>query len=332
MFISPMPLIVVLAAVGFLSALIMIFWVEKNRSNRLHWVLRAVAALLLVGAGLRPYSPSLVSSELYNKQFDVYFVVDLTSSMVAEDAGPEGETRLQLVREDINDLMDAYVGAKFSLITFNSTAVLRVPLTPDSTAVASAVNTMLPEVTAYSKGSSISAPVELLTETLANADSNNSETDRAKIVLYFGDGEQTQPDPPGSFSPAAEYTTQSKVYGYGTVEGGRMKTQTGYYINTNTDEYIKDSTGADGLSVIDETNLETIASELNGTYEHRSWDETVTPAELTDQQKLELQSTDETATNATELYWVFLIPLSLILFYEAAVLLRRTNQLGVKFR
>ena len=111
-----------------------------------------------------------------------------------------------------------------------------------------------------------------------------------------------------------------------------MKTQTGYYINTNTDEYIKDSTGADGLSVIDETNLETIASELNGTYEHRSWDETVTPAELTDQQKLELQSTDETATNATELYWVFLIPLSLILFYEAAVLLRRTNQLGVKFR
>lgn len=332
MFFSPMFFVVTLAAVGFIASVVMVVWVEKNRSNRLHWILRAVAALLLLVAGLRPYTPSLVSSELYNKQFDVYFVVDLTSSMVAEDAGPENQTRLELVREDINDLMDVYVGAKFALITFNSTATLRVPLTPDSTAVASAVNTMLPEVTAYSQGSSISTPVELLTETLANAETDSEETDRAKIVLYFGDGEQTKAENPGSFTPAEDYTTVSKVYGYGTEEGGKMKTQTGYYITSGDDGYIKDSSGADGLSVIDEQNLTTIAEELNGTYEHRTWEETIIPAELTDEQKLQLQSNEDTTTSVTELYWLFLVPFSLIMFYEAAALLRKTNQLGVKFR
>jgi Ca-activated chloride channel family protein len=321
------PLIPVLILTSFTFVIIVVqFFRTKSRSQRTRWVVRGVAVLLVLFAALRPSVASLAAGEVYNNRYDVYFVVDLTSSMVAEDWDGDESTRLDGVREDINDLLDDYVGAKFSLLTFNSATNLRVPLTPDSTAIASAANTMLPEVTAYSKGSSISEPVETLTQLLAE-----EESDRAKIVLYFGDGEQTNGEEPDSFEPAAENIDQARVYGYGTEEGGRMKTQTGYYIAGKEDEYIKSSDGQEGVSVIDETNLEAIASQLKGEYEHRSPDTRIKAADLDEGQKLDLQEKDgSTINNTDEFYWVFLIPVALLMFIEGAALFKAARALGVK--
>ena len=324
MFFQPLLPVVIMTSLTFVMVIIQ-FFRTKSRSQRTRWVVRGVAVLMVLFAALRPSVPSLASGEVYNNRYDVYFVVDLTSSMVAEDWDGDESTRLDGVREDINDLLDDYVGAKFSLLTFNSTTNLRVPLTPDSTAIASAANTMLPEVTAYSKGSSISEPVEALTELLSE-----KETDRAKIVLYFGDGEQTNGEEPVSFEPAAENIDQARVYGYGTSEGGRMKTQTGYYISSKEDEYIQSSDGNEGKSIIDETNLEAIASQLNGKYEHRTPDSRIEPANLDEGQKLDLQEKDgSTINNTDEFYWVFLIPVALLMFIEGAVLFRAARALGV---
>ena len=329
MFFQPMPIVIILAGIALILGGYQ-FFKTKNKKQRIHWVLRIVAGFLILFAGMRPSVPTVSESEVYNSRYDVYFVVDLTSSMVAEDWDGEGSTRLDGVREDINDLLDDYVGAKFSLVTFSSVANLRVPLTPDSTAIASAVNTMLPEVTAYSTGSSISTPLETLQTTLAAEAETN---DRAKIVLYFGDGEQTAATEPESFEPVKEFVEQSRVYGYGTEEGGKMKIQTGYYISTNTDEYIKDSAGADGLSILDEANLETIATQLGGDYEHRSIDERINPVDLTQNQKLDLQQEEgASVNNTTEYYWIFLIPVALLLIVEAAYLFRAARLLGVKLK
>lgn len=329
MFFQPMFLIVLFGLTGMGLAIFQ-FWKVKNKRQRIHWTLRGVAALMILFAGLRPSVPSLAPAELYNNQYDVYFVVDLTSSMVAEDWDSQKDPRLDGVREDINDLLDDYAGAKFSLITFNSTASLRVPLTPDSTAIASAANTMLPEVTAYSQGSSISKPLDLMKSTLA-ADKETS--DRAKIVLYFGDGEQTDSSEPASFAPIKPYVTQAKVYGYGTSEGGRMKQQTGYYISTKDDKYIKDGSGKDGISVIDESNLKTMATQMGGTYEHRTPNKRIAAATLNNDQKLNLQKQDGASVNNTsEFYWIFLIPASLLFLIEAGYLFRTARYLGVKFK
>lgn len=328
MFFQPMIVVVFVSLAIFASSMVFVFK-TSNRSAKVRWGVRALAALLLLTAGLRPSVPTLAPSEVYNNQYDVYFVVDLTSSMIAEDGGPDGETRLDLVREDINDLLDDYVGAKFSLITFNSSATLRVPLTPDSTAIASSVNTMVPEVTQFSNGSTISAPVDLLNQVLA---SDNESNERAKLLLYFGDGEQTSQEEPETFEALKELVEQSKVYGYGTSEGGRMKVQSGSYISSNPNEYIQYQ-GKDALSVLDETNLKNIANELGGSYQLRTADTTVEPAQLTNDQKLELQKTEESSINNTvEYYWVFLILLSLVMFYESAFLVRKAKLLGVNWK
>ena len=331
MFFQPMIPVVIIGGLLYLISLMMGFK-TKNKSGRIHWGLRGLAAVFIILAGLRPSTHSLSVSESYNNRYNVYFVVDLTSSIVAED-WEDGSPRLDGIREDINDLLDDYVGAKFSLITFNSSATMRVPLTPDSSALASSINTMMPEVTQYSQGSSISAPRELLEETLKAEAELDPNDERANIVLYFGDGEQTTSTEPESFRTIADYVTSAKVYGYGTDEGGKMKTQTGYYIPSEEDTYIKDSNGEDGLSKIDETNLEIIANQLGGEYEHRSPDQRIEAANLSDAQKIEIEKKEGSNVNNTvEHYWKLLIPFLLIMFIEAGALARKAKKLGVKFK
>lgn len=331
MFFQPMIPVIALGTL-ILGAAIVFSLKVKSRQSRFHWTLRAFAALLLITAGFRPSAQVLSVSESYNNRYNVYFVVDLTSSMVAED-WDGGATRLEGVREDINDLLDDYVGSKFSLITFNSKATMRVPLTPDSTALASSINTMLPEVTQYSNGSSISAPKKLLEETLQAEAKLDPKGERANIVLYFGDGEQTSATKPDSFSSVKNLVSAAKVYGYGTPEGGKMKTQTGLYISSDKDSYIKDTSGKDGLSVIDENNLKAIANDLGGTYEHRASDKRISEATLNDSQKVELEKKEGANINNTvEYYWLALTPFMLIMFIEAGYLGRKAKKLGVRFK
>lgn len=331
MFMQPMIPVIVIAGIAYLFALVMGFR-ASNKNSRFHWALRALAAILILFAGFRPSSHSISPSESYNNRYNVYFVVDLTSSIVAEDWDGENP-RLAGIREDINDLLDDYVGAKFSLITFNSTATVRVPLTPDSSALASSINTMLPEVTSYSRGSSISAPKELLEETLKAEAKSDPDSERANIVLYFGDGEQTSGTEPESFKSATEHVSAAKVYGYGTDNGGKMKTQTGFYISSDKDSYIKDTNGEDGLSIINEENLQAIADDLGGEYEHRDAGNRIEAAVLSDTEKVEMEKKEGSNVNNTvEHYWKLLIPFTLIMFIETGALVRKAKKLGVRFK
>ena len=331
MFFQPLIPVIVIGAVAFLACAFMGFRTKSNQ-YRFHWGLRAFAALLILTAGFRPSVQTVSMSESYNNRYNIYFVVDLTSSIVAEDWNGD-ERRLDGIREDINDLLDDYAGSKYSLITFNSTATMRVPLTPDATALASSVNTMLPEVTLYSKGSSISTAKALLEKTLQAEAELDPEGERANIVLYFGDGEQTSSDEPESFSSVKDLVAAAKVYGYGTKEGGRMKTQSGIYISTGKDSYIKTASGEEGKSVIDESNLKTIAADLAGDYEHREADKRIKPATLSDEEKIDLEKKEGANVNNTiEYYWTLLIPFLLIMFLEAGFLGRKAKKLGVKFK
>lgn len=332
MFFQPMLPVIIIAAIAYIAAVVFGFR-SKTSASRYHWALRAFAAALILVAGFRPSTQSFSVSESYNNKYNVYFVVDLTSSIVAEDWDSEGTPRIDGIRDDINDLLDEYVGAKFSLITFNSSATVRVPLTPDSTALASSINTMMPEVTQYSKGSSISAAKSMLEDTLNKEAELDPDGERANIVLYFGDGEQTSEVEPESFEDIADNVAAAKVYGYGTEAGGKMKTQTGYYIANQEDTYIKDSSGQEGMSVIDEANLQEIAKELGGEYEHREAGKRVAAATLTDSEKIEIEKKEGANVNNTkEHYWMLLLPIPFIMFVEAGMLVRKAKKLGVKFK
>lgn len=285
--------------------------------QRVLWVVRlflvAACAVLLLGPAVPGQYARVAASSV-----DVLLVVDTTSSIVAEDY-PGYETRLDGVRADAEKLIDAYPGARFALITFDGEAILRMPFTNDTSALDSALQVLRPEFTMYSSGSSISIANKLVMNTLRAA--AEVDGDRARMVFYFGDGEQTSNTKPATFSESQPYVDGGAVLGYGTASGGPMKERMSY--TTGTDRYIQYQ-GSNALSVIDEANLQKIASELGVTYIHRDGGVFNPPAAPT-------TTIDYTSTSSTQvagsLSWTIAIVVAALLAFEIARATMRIVQL-----
>lgn len=317
----PLPLLIAVAVV-FTAFVVWQFVLPENRTRRLSWALRGAMVVLVLLIALRPGIPGHGGVEA-TTDVDVFFVVDTTTSIVAEDyAG--SHPRLDGVKADISELIEAYPGAKFALLSFDSSAVLRVPLTSDATAIANAAQVLAPEITIYSSGSSVTQAKDLLASTLERA--QTAEPDRSRVVYYFGDGEQTSPAPVETFDDSAPFVDGGFVFGYGTEAGGEMRVQTGYYDDDKTDDgYVTDDTGAAARSVIDEKNLRSIADQLGVDYEHRT-----TPGDAPTAAAGSAptrSSSDESARGTTELYWIPAAALVLLLAVEAITVLRRLRDL-----
>ena len=319
----PLPLV----TSAFVVLLAFVVWQlvsRENRSRRLSWSLRAAMVVLLLLVALRP-GVSGGGGVAATTDVDVFFVVDTTTSIVAEDYDGS-DPRIDGVRSDIVDLVEAYPGAKFALLSFDSSAIVRVPLTSDATAISNASEVLAPEITIYSSGSSISQANDLLASTLQRAE--EAEPERSRIVYYFGDGEQTSSAPIESFENSAQFVTGGYVFGYGTDAGGAMREQTGYYDDDKTDDgYVIDDSGSPARSVIDEQNLRTIADQLGVDYAHRT---TPGSTPLADAGSSPIRPDSDPLRGGTiELYWIPAAALVLLLAVEAVVVLRRLREIRV---
>jgi Ca-activated chloride channel family protein len=312
--IIPVPLLVIVALV--LLAVAVIGTVRAaSRGVRLSWILRTLMVVLLVLIAVRPAIPGDDQGPTARGGLEVYFAVDTTSSMAAEDYDGT-DTRLSGVKADIVAITDALAGAQFSLVTFDSASVQRVPVTSDATALTSAVSVLTQEVTVYSQGSSVDEPVELLTSILSDAQEKNPGNDR--VLFYLGDGEQTNGAEPGSFEALAPLLTGGGVLGYGTAEGGRMLEFDGFADDYSQLGYIQDtsqSPATDALSMIDETELGVIAQQLGVTYTHRTEPGSVADV-LAGISVGDLEIEKGEPGGPIELYWIFAIPLGLLLILE----------------
>lgn len=310
----PWPALLVLV-VGGLAA---VWWNPSSRtvpgeSRATHW--RLTAAVLLLGtAALRPAIPGeQVDTTAAN--LNVYFVVDTTSSIIAEDYGDE-RPRIEGVAADIAAIAQNLPGARYSIITFDQDARVRLPLTTDTTALDAAVETLLPESYEVSHGTSVSQANDRLKTLLEQAYARTP--DRGRVVFYLGDGEQTAPEPPAPFDIDQRLVNGGAVLGYGTTEGGRMKATRSRFDTSRT--YIKDpATGEDARSVISEATLRAIADQLGLPYVHRESGDRVEPAvagidlqrfgtsEEIERQKVQARR---------ELYWPLLIGVAGIAAWE----------------
>ncbi|QPZ37205.1 vWA domain-containing protein [Paramicrobacterium chengjingii] len=291
---------------------------------RLHWISRTVLVVLLGAMMLRPVANDGKPVDAVGSDVDVYFVIDTTSSMAAEDWG-DGKPRLDGVRADVTELAETLAGARYSVTTFDAATVERVPLTTDAGAIEQTVAAMTQEITGYSSGSSISAPLSHLKQTLAEAN-----PDHTTILYYIGDGEQTVTEQPESFAAIAEYVDGGAVLGYGTKDGGRMLENRGLETDGEP-EYITDpSTGEPALSHIDDDALQTIATQLGVDYLHRDASSSVAEAASGITVVPESEAGQNPAPEP-ELYWILAIPFGALLLFELASLvvdLRRLRTRG----
>lgn len=308
---APWPVLLLCAGLGG----VLIWWPagSQERTDTLVSRLRRSAMVaLLVVAALRPGVPG-GDVTVDATDLDVYFLVDTTSSVMAEDY-TGARPRLEGVRADVREIAAQLPGARYSLLTFDHDAVTRLPLTSDGAALASAADTIRAETSTFSRGSSITVAGPALARTLQRG--HEAHPERARVVFYLGDGEQTTPGDPAPFAVDRALVNGGAVLGYGTAAGGQMK-QTG----TRQDAFITDpSTGQPARSVIDEPRLRTIGEQLGLAYLHRTSDNgagsVVDAIRLKELSSLTSSDQSRSVGSRTEWYWPFLLALAALAAFE----------------
>lgn len=309
--------------VVFVPLLALCVWQLRASSGerRLDWVRRTAMVACVVIIGLCPAVPSTENNGLVSNA-ELYFVVDRTGSMAAEDYNGSAP-RLEGVAHDMVALTQELPGSRYAIIAFDSQSTRQLPLTTDARAVRSWADTVRQEITAYSAGSSIDRPLDQLRTTLEAAAERNPSN--VRLVFFMSDGENTDGSASSadggfaSFADLAPLIDGGAVLGYGTAEGGRMRSydgtsSTGY----GTDApYITDASGADAISRIDENNLRTVADQMGIQYAHR-----IAPDDLgalVADIDLEAISDDgrRDLTTYADVYWPAAVLLAALLAWEA---------------
>ena len=295
----------------------------RTSERRIPWLVRAAAVVVLALAFTRPGTPVTAVTERSEAALDVFVVIDVTASMIAEDWNGSSP-RLEGVAEDVTALVEQAPEARYSLITFAASSQTVLPLTTDDSALRSALDVLRPEVTLYSSGSSITAARDHLITRLEK--SAESRPDSARLVFYVGDGEQTSGEEPEAMKAVSQLIDGGAVWGYGTGSGGRMKETQGYWTDQET-EYIKDpNTRRDAVSTIDEGNLKSIAGDMGVDYVHRSAGAPVS-FDFPDVDRI-VQEKEQTTQAVSEFTWVLFIPLVAWLAVEGVLAARRIRGLG----
>lgn len=221
---------------------------------------RTLFGAILVTILLGPSVPS--HEEELTTNVEIFLAVDRTGSMAAED-WEDDQPRLEGVRRDVRDLVRATGGARYSIVTWDSTARIELPVTTDSSAVTSFADSLHQEISEFSSGSSLNRPVAVLLDTLQDAASSRPQNFRFLIVI--SDGENTDPDVTGldaEWASVGSLIDGGAVVGYGTPEGGPMRV---FVTGTGPqDEYMEDPDhpGTRAISIMDEAALADLAGQL----------------------------------------------------------------------
>lgn len=258
------------------ACLVMLVRAARHRTA---WARRTVIALAVVwmaiGVSTTDTNPTTVQSNA-----EIFFVVDRTGSMAAEDYDT-GLPRLAGVRHDLTEIVAAFPGARYSIIGWDSQATRQLPLTTDARAVRSWADTVHQELSSFSTGSQVDRPLDALAEALSGAAERSPSN--VRLVYFLSDGENTDGEDSSasaelrSFAGLAPLVDGGAVLGYGTTEGGRMRVNDGV-TPAEQAPYIQDpGTGQDAISTIDEVTLRTIADQLGVPYAHR-----IAPDEVTE--------------------------------------------------
>lgn len=328
----------VLGIVGVLCALFVFLSAKRATRRHVMDVLRRfliVVTVIIMGAG--PSIPG--EAQEVTSTLEVYFVIDRTGSMAAED-WDGNKPRIDGVRNDVAIMMNILTGSRFSIMSWDSRVHTDLPLTSDASAVVSYMDSFDRELSSSSQGSSVNRPAQDLAKLLKKNKERHPQNVRALFV--FSDGETSNQNhwtsaPPGEASDwdaVKEYIDGGLILGYGTEEGGPMKvlrlgdsgSQSG-----SEPEYIHDSSQPDNpiaISKIDEAALADVASRVGVDYVH-SPDKSAIESHA--RSVLDKASTLAEARNLKDTYryiiWPFALLLGALLAWEGATLALRAQQL-----
>lgn len=298
----------------WLMGIFCVFLLFLKRKGTFHFIRQIVIVLLLFIMNLRiMVGNGDVQTVAVN--MDILFVVDNTISMLAEDYDGEGR-RIDAVKEDCRYIMEQFPGASFSVISFGNNVRTLTPYTIDKNIVVSAVDSLNGQATLYATGTSFDAVADYMGDALER------DGDNQQLVFFISDGEITGDAKMPSFDKIEKFVDGGAVLGYGTEDGGKMRA-VAFTGSEDEPEYLTyyddDFDEQMALSKIDEDNLEGIAKDMGVNYVHMEKQSAIDD-EIEDILKnMDNASLDEEIKSTegyTDIYYIFVIPLLLLLIVD----------------
>ena len=261
------------------------------RTNLLHILFTFIFILTVMGLS----RPRLVDTleETKIEVVDIILVLDISSSMLAEDFKPN---RLEAVKKTAKTFIENRKGDRIGLLVFAGETFIQCPLTID----VDVLTNLLKDVTVAEKeydGTAIGMAIANATNRLRNSDA----VSKVMILLSDGSNNAGELDPLTAAEMASEFDV--KIY---TISAGTNQSVT-YIPNRG---YIRNE--------IDEETLKAIAHQTNGQYFRANNIQKLKQIyeEIDRLERSEIEV--KTYTRYQDLYGWFLIPAAILgLWYES---------------
>lgn len=302
---------------------------QDNDARVIDWVRRGAVVLLLVVAAAGPSTVTLTQRQAVNA-IDVFFAVDVTGSMAVDDAhygSDEAQTRLDVARQAVSDVVSQYPGASYAGVSFGTTSSLGVPLTPDSRALNLWAESLTPEPTSVSSGTSPDAPLDTLIRAMQQ--SRESHPDNTIVLYYFSDGEKTSESDRRTFSTLRTFVDGGAVIGTGSTAGGRVPLVRSDAGASEETQWVTDpETGTAAISRMDDDQLRQIADEVSIEYLHVDATMTAEQLEALTSSQYRLIDTETTRTHVTRFVWPLALAIFALILWEAADVLTKVRRIA----
>ncbi|MAE07745.1 MAG: hypothetical protein CL661_03170 [Bacteroidetes bacterium] len=183
---------------------------------------------------------------------DLYLVLDVSTSMLAEDIKPN---RLERSKLAISTLIDKLQGDRVGIIIFAGNAYKQLPLTTDYSAAKIFLSAVDTEIVP-TQGTAIGEAIEL-------AALSFGDTDHNKAIIIITDGENHEGDAIEAATLANELNINVFTIGMGLPEGAPIPLYNSYGVQTG---FKKDKNNTTVITKLNEDMLRQIAAAGGGAY------------------------------------------------------------------
>jgi Ca-activated chloride channel family protein len=222
--------------------------VSSSRKSLKFWLMVAALALLIVMLA-RPQMGTKISQEK-RKGIEVIISLDISNSMRAEDVVP---SRLDKSKMLVENMVDNFTNDKVGLVVFAGDAFIQLPITSDYVSAKMFLQNTDPSLIA-TQGTDLAGAIELSSKSFTQQDKVG------RAILIITDGE----DHEGGAIEAAEKARKNGirvfVLGVGSTKGSPVPDGNG--------GYMKDNSGQEVISVLNEEMCKQVAQAGGGAYIH----------------------------------------------------------------
>lgn len=189
--------------------------------------------------------------EVQRQGVDLVVALDVSDSMLVEDAGGDGLSRLERARREIADLLRLLQGDRIALVAFAGAAFVECPLTLDYGAAGLFLDAFDTELIP-SKGTDLAAAIRKSLAAFRGA------THPSRAILLITDGEDHSGEALKAAGEAKQQGVKIFTIGIGRDEGSPIPTPGGGFRRDRQGEIV--------LSKLDEATLQQIALDTGGRY------------------------------------------------------------------